>query len=328
MRPLLLVLQLELLLVFASATRPSVGSYTAPPSIAIDRAHGTASPVKLDEGGFAWVVQTGRGTAEAAVSAIMTTFLQEVSEHTGFVADTESTGKIKLADTVHKTAEWSLARWEDARLRNGHAHFSDSDAQAEPGSLTPHHPFYPHGAHKVLPGFNLMHAQWPNASWYIMIDDDTFIFRRSLASLLSSLDPHDSHYIGYPRSGAQMCSKDVSSPQHRDQPDGPFALGGCGMVLSKGALNKFTKVVRDCTVISQDCYLDDVRLFYCLRDIDIHLNTLFEYPAMNFAPNKNIDWGQVDPCQRPVAFHGVSLAFSDCPNLTVLCIRMSIDAVC
>ena len=309
MRPLLLALQLKVLLVCGTATRLGVGSYTGPPSTAIDRTYDTTSPVDLDEGAFAWVVQTGRGTAEAAVAAIMTTFLQEASEHTGFVADVESTGIIKLADTVHKTEEWSLARWEGAWPQNGRAHISDSDAQAEPNSLTPHHHFYPHGAHKVLPGFNLMHAQWPNASWYIMIDDDTFIFRRSLANLLSSLDPQDSHYIGYPRRGTQTCSRDVSSPQNHEQPEKPFALGGCGMILSKGTLNRFAKVVRDCTVISQDCYLDDVRLFYCLRDIDIHLNTSFHYPAMNFAPNKNVDWGQIDPCQRPVACHGVSLAF-------------------
>ena len=301
MRPPLLILQLQVLLLCLSAT--SVYTVEATPT---DSTYGTPSPVELDEGVFAWVVQTGRGSAEAAVPAIMTTFLQEASNHTGFVADVESTGRIKLADTGHKAESWSLARWEDAWPQNGHAHFSDTDAQAEPDSLTPHHHFYPHGAHKVLPGFNLMHAQWPEASWYIMIDDDTFIFRRSLASLLSSLDPQDQHYIGYPRRGAHMCNRDVSSPRYRDQPEGPFALGGCGMVLSKGALSKFTRVVRDCMVISQDCYLDDVRLFYCLRDIDIHLNTSFKYPAMNFAPNQNIDWGQIDPCERPVAFHGVS----------------------
>ena len=226
MWPLLLV-QLELLLLSASATRPSVGSYTGPPSSATDRDYGTTSPVELDEDAFAWVVQTGRGTAASAVPAVVTTFLQEASEHTGFVAD-----------TVHKTAEWSLARWEDDWPQNKHA-----DHEPAADSLTPHHHFYPHGAHKVLPGFNLMHEHWPNASWYIMIDDDTFIFRHSLASLLSSLNPQDSHYIGYPCRSAQICSKDVSSPQHHDKPDGPFALSGCGMILSRGALNKFTKVV-------------------------------------------------------------------------------------
>lgn len=307
MRPLqqLLVLQLEMLLICASAIRLSAGRYTGFPATAVGRPHGSSSPVELDQDEFAWVVQTGKGSAEAAVAAIMTTYLQESSENSGFVADVESTGKIKLADTMHKTAEWSLPRWEGSRPSDGHAAFSDSEPAAD--SLTPNHHFYPHGAHKVLPGFNLMHAQWPNASWYIMIDDDTFIFQRTLASLLSGLDPQEKHYIGYPYHGTQMCSRDVSTPGYRDQPDGPFALGGCGMILSKGALEQLTKVVRDCTVSSQDCYLDDVRLFYCLRDINIHLNTSFKYPAMNFAPNQNIDWGQFDPCLCPVAFHGVSL---------------------
>ncbi|KAL3149239.1 hypothetical protein ABBQ32_002058 [Trebouxia sp. C0010 RCD-2024] len=238
----------------------------------------------------------------------MTTFLQKASDETGFVADVQSTGLIKLAETGHEIARWSLARWEDTRPQGGHQASSESDAasEAQPDSLTSPYNYYPHSAHKVLPGFNLMHAHWPNASWYVMVDDDTFIFRRTLASLLSGLDPQGQHYIGYPRSGAHMC-RDVSNPKYPDQPEGPFALGGCGMILSKGALTELAKVVRDCTVISQDCYLDDVRLFFCLRDIGINLNTSFRYPAMNFPPNQHINWGQLDPCLRPVAFHGVSL---------------------
>lgn len=305
MRPLLLML--EVLLLCASAR--SVGRGISAPTAAADSAYGTSSAGELDEAAFAWVVQTGRGSAEAAVAAIMTTSLQEASDQTGFVADVESTGFIKLADTGHKTERWSLARWEHTRPQGGHQAFN-TEAQAEPDSFRPHQHFYPHDAHKVLSGFNLMHARWPDASWYIMIDDDTFIFRCSLASLLAGLDPQGKHYIGYPRSGAHMCS----NPKYSGQPERPFALGGCGMILSKGALIELTKVVRDCTVVSQDCYLDDVRLYFCLRDIGIHLNTSFNYPAMNFAPNQNIDWGAIDPCLRPVAFHGVGLMLARWPQ--------------
>ncbi len=78
------------------------------------------------------------------------------------------------------------------------------------------------------------------------------------------------------------------------------------MILSRGAMKRFAQVAVECTIASQDCYLDDVRLFFCLRDIGIHLNGSIEYPAMNFAPNKHIDWGRIDPCTRPVVFHGVS----------------------
>ena len=297
---------LSLLLCVSAATARSYGTLSSLPRAAAGNLTGTpvAGPAELDEGAFAWGVQTGRASAQEAVAAIMTTFLQQAAQHTGFVADVESTGRIKLANTRNEMEQWSLARWEEAWPQNGVQ--SSSDAQAEPDSLTPQHHYYPHGAHKVLPGFNLMRSQWPQASWYIMIDDDTFIFRRGLARLLSGLDPQDKHYIGYPRRGAHMC-RDVSSSKYHAQADGPFALGGCGMILSQAAAKALADVVRDCTVISQDCYLDDVRLFLCLRDINIHLNTSMKYPAMNFAPNKNVDWGQLDPCQRPVAFHGVSL---------------------
>ena len=292
----------SLLLLAVSAA--SARNFHDPPGAAANATAGTSRLPGLDESVYAWVVQTGRESAEEAVAAIMTTFLQPAAVRTGFVADVESTGRIRLADTGHEMERWSLARWEDAWPQNG-VH-SDSDAQSEPDTLTPQHHFYPHGAHKVLLGFNLMYSQWPEASWYIMIDDDTFVFRQKFATLMKGLDPEDKHYIGYPRRGAHMC-RDFSSLRHRNHSEGPFALGGCGMILSRGAMKEFTRVVRGCTIRTQDCYLDDVRLFFCLRDVDIFLNTSIKYPAMNFAPNKNVDWGQIDPCEQPVVFHGVSL---------------------
>lgn len=288
-----------------------------------------ASVDRLNESEFAWVVQTGKESAEEAVAAIMVTFLQQAASHAGFVAgaslhtcnscvllrrngtatdpnaDVESVGKVKLADTSHVIERWSLARWEDAwPSRSLGSDQDQQDAQAEMESLRHGRPSFPHKAHKVLPGFKLMHKKWPAAKWYIMIDDDTFIFRRALAKLLSSLDSQDKHYIGYPRHGANMC-RDPGTSEDQEVSDGPFALGGCGMVLSRGAIERLAQVVVECTIASQDCYLDDVRLFFCLKLVGIRLNTSINYPAMNYAPNKNIDWGRIDPCAHPVVFHGV-----------------------
>ncbi len=158
---------------------------------------------QLDEKAFAWVVQTGKESAEEAVAAIMVTFLQQAAAHAGFVADVEAVGKVKLADTGHMMERWSLAHWEDEWRQDSLG--SEQAAETGTDSLRPQRPSYPHGAHKVLPGFNLMHAKWPDASWHVMVDDDTFVFRRSLANLLSDLDPEGKHYIGYPRQGAHMC---------------------------------------------------------------------------------------------------------------------------
>ena len=48
--------------------------------------HPEASSDRLNESEFAWVVQTGRKSAEEAVAAVMVTFLQRASKHAGFVA--------------------------------------------------------------------------------------------------------------------------------------------------------------------------------------------------------------------------------------------------
>ncbi|KAA6427897.1 MAG: hypothetical protein FRX49_02559 [Trebouxia sp. A1-2] len=262
--------------------------------------HQEALSDRLNESEFAWVVQTGRESAEEAVAAVMVTFLQRASRHAGFVADVESIGKVKLADTSHIIERWSLARWEQQWPQQR----LESDPEAETDIHRQQRPSFSHTAHKVLPGFNLMHAKWPAAKWYIMIDDDTFVFRRALAKLLSGLDPQQKHYIGYPRQGASIC-RDPSASEHLKPSDTPFALAGCGMILSQGAMKRLAQVIVECIIASQDCYLDDVRLFLCLQDIGIHLDTTISYPAMNFAPTKNIDWGRLDPCLHPVVFHGV-----------------------
>ena len=132
-----------------------------------------------------------------AVAALMLTFLQRAANQTGFVADVNSTGQVKLADTGHAIEQWSLARWEAAWPHKGLATNSEADTDTSSADdLKAEHAYFPHGAHKVLPGFKLMYAKWPSADWYIMMDDDTFIFRRALMRLLSRLDPEEKYYIG------------------------------------------------------------------------------------------------------------------------------------
>ncbi len=48
--------------------------------------HQETSSDRLNESEFAWVVQTGKKSAEEAVAAVMVTFLQRASKHAGFVA--------------------------------------------------------------------------------------------------------------------------------------------------------------------------------------------------------------------------------------------------
>lgn len=96
-----------------------------------------------------------------------------------------------------------------------------------------------------------------------------------------------------------------ASPQHGNQQ--MYALSGTGMILSRGAMAHFAPQLRGCMLASQDCHLDDVRLFLCLKEAGISLNTTSGYAALNLAPNRHLDWGMFDPCTQPAVFHGVSL---------------------
>ena len=148
--------------------------------------------------------------------------------------------------------------------------------------------------------------RWPDAKWYIMLDDDTYIFQQALAEFLQKFDPMENHYLGYPSTGVKMCREPTASARQPETSE-LFALGGCGMILSWGAMAALAPLLQGCMLSSQDCYLDDVRLYYCLKEAGISLNMSQHYAAMNFAPNSNIDWRLFDPCAKPVLFHGVSI---------------------
>lgn len=53
-------------------------------------------------------------------------------------------------------------------------------------------------AHKNFPGFQELYTQFPNASWYIMIDDDTYLYMEYLDEYLSKFNPLKPYYIGSP----------------------------------------------------------------------------------------------------------------------------------
>jgi hypothetical protein len=53
-------------------------------------------------------------------------------------------------------------------------------------------------AHKNLPALEYLSAHYPNAQWYLLIDDDTYVFKENLLNFLIGLNSSESHYIGAP----------------------------------------------------------------------------------------------------------------------------------
>ncbi len=81
--PLACVLVLQFSLKYAHAAPHNPAAENAHHNWAL---HQEVSSDRLNESEFAWVVQTGRQSAEEAVAAVMVTFLQRASKHAGFVA--------------------------------------------------------------------------------------------------------------------------------------------------------------------------------------------------------------------------------------------------
>ncbi|CAK7214998.1 hypothetical protein SEUCBS140593_002379 [Sporothrix eucalyptigena] len=75
-------------------------------------------------------------------------------------------------------------------------------------------------AMKFIPGLELAYANMPDKTWYLLLDDDTFVVPASLRLLLAHLDPSVPHYIGNAVGDFR----------------GRFAHGGSAVVLSREAI--------------------------------------------------------------------------------------------
>ncbi|KAJ3114183.1 hypothetical protein HDU96_002449 [Phlyctochytrium bullatum] len=149
-------------------------------------------------------------------------------------------------------------------------------------------------AHKNIPGYEYMYRKFPNADWYIMIDDDSYVFFDNLERYLRNKNPEEPHYIG-------QSNVFVGCDGVQKFGDGPyFAHGGSGIVVSRGAVKKMMGNIENCIKKYKDCWAGDVRLALCLRDVGILLEggQYFEKE-----PPNDDSWFPEDGCARPNVFH-------------------------
>ncbi|ORZ33920.1 hypothetical protein BCR44DRAFT_118307 [Catenaria anguillulae PL171] len=159
-------------------------------------------------------------------------------------------------------------------------------------------------AHKNIPAIRELVNRYPGAEWYVMIDDDTYVFMENLNRVLHPLNPDEPHYLGAPNT-----FRDCDGVT--EMGDGPlFNHGGSGIVLSRGAAREMLKIVDECIVRYHDCFAGDVRLGLCLRDAGILAN--YKYPGRRWFNPVTPHWTTHpyydDPCKRVVTFHHLSKA--------------------
>ena len=122
-------------------------------------------------------------------------------------------------------------------------------------------------AGKNIPGFKRMYYEFPNAKWFIMFDDDTYLFKNNLIAHLKTLDHTQPFYLGNPL-GLSPCG------ENGEIENGVFGHGGSGIVLSKGAMEKMVPIADKCSQRHGKCMLGDLRTALCLNDAGIRLDTL------------------------------------------------------
>ncbi|KAJ3393628.1 hypothetical protein HDU84_001403 [Entophlyctis sp. JEL0112] len=149
-------------------------------------------------------------------------------------------------------------------------------------------------AHKNIPGFELLYETFPDASWYFMIDDDTYVDFKNLADLVKTLDPDVPYFTGRRNifAGCDGVKKFG---------DGPFFVqGGSGILLSRAAMRLVYGGMSACILRYETCWAGDVRTALCMRDagVLVTLNVGFFGTGLH----EEVPYTD-DPCIRPFTFH-------------------------
>ena len=147
--------------------------------------------------------------------------------------------------------------------------------------------------HKNLPAYRLLYDTYPNAQWYMMIDDDTYVFMDNLVDSLSKFDPNEDHYLGLANFYRGCGGVRKFSPENL------FAHGGSGIVLSRGAMVEMYPNIHKCIIQSEKCWAGDVRVALCLRDLGIKVKSSRSF--IIDPPNDKLNF--TNACAKPVTFH-------------------------
>jgi hypothetical protein len=146
---------------------------------------------------------------------------------------------------------------------------------------------------KNIPGYVYLYNQYPNKKWYVMVDDDTFIFWNNLLDFVQDYDYLKPWYFG-------LSTNFVGCDGIYKYGQGPlFAHGGSGIVLSQKAVEMLVLKSNECITKYDTCWAGDVRLALCLRDIGIHVDGRGEFHKD--PPNDEFEYQ--DPCIKPISFH-------------------------
>lgn len=270
---------------YASPTTRNPISFTAYSSLRNISSH------KWDS--YAFALKTGKSVAVKRTPIQLMTFLKDV-KNVLMIGDGKGVwvGDVEMMDVVGDSVE-EYGHDKAPEMMHDQVHGHLQRRWAEQVIPDQSSRGWKDDAKKNIPGFKLLFEKFPAVDWYIMIDDDSYIFLDNLKPVLDRLDPALDHYLGAPTNfiGCDGVKKWGDSIY--------FAHGGSGIVLSRGALTKMVKGIDGCLKNYEKCWAGDIRTGLCLRDVGIPVKSAGYFSPD--APNDRFNFSF--PCAHPRSFH-------------------------
>ncbi|GAO51136.1 hypothetical protein SAICODRAFT_73431 [Saitoella complicata NRRL Y-17804] len=247
---------------------------------------------------FAFAIKTGKETIEERLSRQFATFLPLINNFIYISDHNETFGTVPVYDCYNPiyTDAWSrlTAQNPPETLRFPPPSNLEEVRKQEPG--------WERDAHKNLIGFKHLYESFPDADWYFMIDDDTYVFTSNLYDITADLDPEALIHMGVVR-GKEHCGSNDDMPEPRHG----FYQGGSGILFSRGAMKALYPHLDECIMKSWDCEGGDRRVGLCQYDAGIPVRHWWQNPFAFYSHDfrdLNAEWGWPgDSCLRPITGH-------------------------
>lgn len=169
---------------------------------------------------------------------------------------------------------------------------------------------------KNLPAMHALRTAFPNKKWYLLLDDDTYMFLENFARFILQEGMDDQPvYTGkvFYISRCGGFERDGSWKGNKTEPRGLFAHGGSGIVMNGLAMDRMFPAVVQCMRDYTPCWAGDMQVGLCLRrtGVMVRKNQVSSYDRhfVPFSPSKALAdrrysarWKSDD---EPVTFHKI-----------------------
>ena len=156
--------------------------------------------------------------------------------------------------------------------------------------------------HKNLPAFRRAMQLYPQAKWYFMIDDDTYVSARNLAAFVAKT-PDTANGI---YSGNIMGCACCGAGQNERYRQVLFAHGGSGILLSHTACARMVAMLDACIYRFSYCWAGDIQVAVCLLGLEPPIRVQQLPGSHSEPPGITLSGSRGRWCEAPTTFHHLS----------------------